>query len=200
MSVHEYSAFDLTICKNSHPDIRRLRKEHGAPEIHGNKLWKASFLLMDYLQEFPLEPGMRVLELGCGYGLAGIMCAKQFGADVVALDADQSVLPYTELHAELNGVDISTYHGRYESVRAADFESFDLIIGADICFWDEMSALLYNLIKRSQRNGPTAVLLADPGRSPFREMADKASEKLGAEYFDWHVNHPWNVSGVLLSL
>ncbi|WP_096086527.1 class I SAM-dependent methyltransferase [Agaribacterium haliotis] len=200
MPDHEYSAFGVRICKNSHKEIRRIRRDSGAPAIHGNKLWRASFLLMDYLEESGLEPGMRVLELGCGYGLAGVYCAKKYGAEVVALDADAAVLPYAELHAELNGVEISTWNTRYEKLRAVDFEDFDLVLGADICFWDQMSQLLYNLIRRAQRNGPTSVLMADPGRPPFREMAERAEAKLGAEYFDWYVNHPWNASGVMLAL
>ena len=200
MTDHQYRAFGVDIFKNSHPQMRRLRRELGTPAIHGNKLWHSSLMLMDYLGECGLAPGSRVLELGCGYGIAGIYCAKQFGAEVTLLDADAAVLPYAQFHAEQNEVEVRLCHSRYEQVRVADFAEFDLVIGGDICFWDEMSSTLFNMLRRCQRAQSCSVLLADPGRPPFRDMAERAEQKLGAELFAWHVNHPWNLSGLLLTL
>ncbi len=200
MATHERSIFGLTVCKNSHPDIRKIRRETGDPSIHGNKFWKSSILLMDYLQEYPLRKRARVLEVGCGWGLAGIFCAKHFNARLTSLDADSSVFPYLEYHAELNGIGVNTWRCRYEKIRMADLEQFDVIIGADICFWDQMSDMLYNLISRARRAGVSRVVMTDPGRPPFRTMAERLMHKQGAEYFDWHSAHPHNASGILVNL
>ncbi len=200
VSDHLMSAFGLTILKNAHPEMRRIRRQFGSPAIHGNKFWKSSYLLMDYLSEFPLKKKLNVLELGCGYGLAGIFCAKKFSASVTSLDADDAVFPYVDLHAELNGVQVEKWKSRYEKVRVSDLERFDLVIGADICFWDSMSEALFNLIRRAKRAGDTRVIFADPGRSPFRSMAEKTCEKTDAEYTDWFVHHPHNASGLILDV
>lgn len=200
LSSNETEAFGIKILKNAHPDMRRIRREQGAPNIHGNKFWKSTFLLMDYLQEYPIKKGAKVLEVGCGYGIGGLFCAKHFSASLTSLDADPAVFPFLEHHARINDVKIKTWKSRYEKVRVADLEQFDLVIGADICFWDAMSEALYNLARRATRTGKTRVVLTDPGRPPFRWMAEKALDKLGADYLDWHVNHPHNASGLVLDI
>ena len=114
------TAFGLTILKNAHPDIRRIRRISGRPNIHGNKFWKSTFLLLDYLNEFSPQNKCRVLDVGCGWGLAGIYCARTFKANVTSLDADDLVFPYLEHHAAINGVEVETWNNRYESVKKAD--------------------------------------------------------------------------------
>ena len=189
--------FGLTVLKNSHPDIRKIRTETGYPTIHGNKFWKSTILLMDYLNEFPPEKGVRILEVGCGWGLGGIYCASKFSANIVSLDADDTVFPYLEHHAAINGVDVKTWKCRYEGVRKRDLEGFDLLIAADVCFWDSMSKPLFNLVRRATQSD-VRVVMADPGRPPFREMAERCVDKLHAHLEDWFVPHPNNASGIIL--
>ncbi len=193
----ERRAFGLSILKNSHPDIRKLRKETGEPTIHGNKFWKSTYLLMDYLNEYPPKKGARILEIGCGWGLGGIYCAKTFKAKVTSLDADSTVFPYLEKHAEINGVKVKTWKCRYENVRKQDLRNFDLVIGADICFWDEMVKPLYNLTKRAHSCG-VRLVMTDPGRPTFRDLGDKAETKLGAFYDNWMTPAPYNATGIVL--
>ena len=198
-NTHERTAFGLRICKNSHPDIRKIKRDTGEAEIHGNKFWRSSLLLMDYFQEFPLKRASRVLEIGCGWGLAGLFLAKYQQARVTSLDADASVFPYLDYHANLNGVQSTTWCQRFEKISVANLEDFDLVIGADICFWDTLSPILFNLNRRAQRAG-CRVVLSDPGRPPFREMAQRSVEKLNADYQNWHVGHPHNASGLIIDL
>lgn len=200
MTVHEKTAFGVKICTSSHPAIRRLKRSSEKASIHGNKFWKSSYLLMDYLTEYPIDAGANVLELGCGYGIGGIFCAKTYGANVTSLDADPAVFPFLELHAELNEVELDVLACRFEDMTENDLAEYDVIIGADICFWDSMTEALFKLVRRAKRSGDPRVIIADPGRDPFRVMADKACEKLDAEYDNWHVNHPHNASGLILEV
>ncbi len=196
-SKTQREAFGLTIFKNSHPEIRRLRKETGMPSIHGNKFWKSTYLLMDYLKEYPPKKRARILEIGCGWGLGGIYCAKEFKAKVTSLDADSAVFPYLEAHAKENGVKVTTWQSRYEKVRKEDLKNFDLVIGADICFWDQMVKPLYNLTKRAHDCG-VRVVMTDPGRPTFHELGEKAEKKLDAFYDNWVTPAPYNATGVIL--
>lgn len=193
-------AFGLTVLTNSHPDIKRLRRATGNPTIHGNKFWKSTYILMDYLNAFPLKKNLRVLEVGCGWGLGAIYCAKRFNSVVTGLDADPVVFPYCEHHAALNGVEVEVWRSRYENVRKQDLAAFDVVIGTDICFWDSMVDPLYNLIRRAYQVGSVRVIMADPGRPTFRDVANKAVEKLGAEYVNRVVPQPHSASGVLLDM
>ena len=190
--------FGLTVRKNAHPDMRKLRRDAGEPSLHGNKFWKTSCLMMDYLKRHPFEKGARVLDLGCGWGLGGIFCAKHFDAAVTGLDADPSVFPFVHYHAELNGVEVETWRCRYEKVTRKDLTRFDALIGTDICFWDQLENPLYNLIRRALSAGVGRVVLADPGRSPFRRLAERAEGKLGAQYTEWEVSQPMKASGCIV--
>ena len=38
------------------------------------------------------------------------------------------------------------------------------LMGTDICFWDEMTTPLFELIQRARAAGVEQVLIADPGR------------------------------------
>lgn len=197
---HKRQAFGLTILKNSHSSIRKLRAETGYPSIHGNKFWKSTFLLMDYLREHPPKRRSRILEIGCGWGLGGIFAAKTFHAKVTALDADDTVFPYLQHHADLNGVKVETWKCRYEKVSKQHLASFDYVIAADICFWDSMVNPLYNLVRRAHQVGDLRVIMTDPGRPTFRAMAERCVDKLGAQFGDWAVPHPYNASGLVLDM
>ncbi|MCK7596987.1 methyltransferase domain-containing protein [Microbulbifer sp. CAU 1566] len=190
--------FGLTVRKNAHPDMRKLRREAGDASLHGNKFWKSSCLTMDYLQKHPLKKGARVLDLGCGWGLGGIFCAKEFDARVTSLDADPSVFPFAEYHAALNDVAITTWRCRYEKVTETALREFDAIIGTDICFWDKLEGPLYNLTRRALKAGVGRVLLVDPGRPPFRRLAERAAEKLDAEYGEWQTQRPMKATGCIM--
>lgn len=193
-------AFGLTLLTNSHRDIRQLKKQHPQTELHGNKFWKSSYVLMDYLNEYPPEDGCRILELGCGWGMGGIFCAKQFHASVVALDADDNVFPFLEHHAQLNGVAIDTIQMKFEEISTDDLSQFDMLIGADICFWDELTPIVGDLLQRALDAGVPRIVLTDPGRPPFRAMAESLVDDVEAVYTDWDVPEPHNAWGLVLDI
>src|SRR5215813_6750779 len=105
----ERHAFDLTILSSSHPEVRRLQHAVVQPSLHGHKVWPTSFVLLDYLYQRGVSPQARVLDLGCGWELVGIACAKTFQAQMTKLDADAAVFPYLRLHAQRNGVHVVTH-------------------------------------------------------------------------------------------
>ena len=116
---------------------------------------------MNYLKKHPLPKRSRVLEIGCGWGLLGLFCAKQFGCKVHGIDADKNVLPYLQLHAKVNGVKMTAEGKTFQQLTVDYLRDFDVILGADICFWDEMSDHLFNLIKRAQRANVKQILISD---------------------------------------
>ena len=192
--------FGITVLKNNHPDIRRIKSDVGIATIHGNKFWNSTSLMIDYLNAAPPKKRWRILEIGCGWGISGIYCAKHYQAKVTALDADDSVFAYLQHHAQLNGVTIQTRKSRYEKVTVGRLSQFDMVIGSDICFWDEMTKPLFNLINRAYQAGVKRVVMTDPGRSPFRTMAQRCIDKFDGVYDNWSVPHPYNTSGLVLDI
>ena len=201
----EFSAYNsreimgLTVLKNNHKYIRRLRAELGYPSHHGNKVWNASLMLMEYFKHEPPKKGSRILEVGCGWGITGVYCAKNFGCHVTGLDIDESVFPYMQLHADINRVKVENVRSSYEKVSSKMLAEYDWVIGGDICFWDDLSKPLFNLVRRAQKAN-TRVILSDPGRPPFTQMAQLAQDKLDALYSAWFVPPPYNASGYILDV
>ena len=197
---NQRTAFGLKILNSNHKEIRRLKREGYVADIHGNKFWNSSFLIMDYLKKHPLKKNLKVLEIGCGWGLLGIYCARQFDAQVTGIDADEKVLPYMQLHAEQNGVCIEGKKMTFQQLTTAKLQDFDIIVGADICFWEEMSGMLLNLIKRAKKAGVSQVIIADPCRSPFTDLAQRCQKIYGeqAQIEGKWLKRPVNASGEIL--
>jgi predicted nicotinamide N-methyase len=193
----EAEAYGVTILGSKHPWITE-RLEDGPPEIHGDKFWHTTWLLLDHLERLRLRPKTRVLEIGCGWGIASAYCAKVRGAKVTALDADPNVLPIAKLQAEANGVKIRTVEGRFESVPADLLRETDVVVGADICFWDELVDPLFGLIRRALRAGVQRVVLADPGRPCFEDLAALCEEQLRAILIDTETKKPTKADGYVL--
>ena len=78
--------------------------------------------------------------------------------------------------------------------------AFDIVIASDICFWDEMAQPLVELIDRCYQAGVQRVIMTDPGREPFRDVAEYCAEKYAALYDHWSVPHPYNQSGLVLDI
>ena len=190
-------AYGVTILKAGHPRVRALKKDH-EPEIHGDRFWNSSYLIMDFLERQGLPAGSRVMEVGCGWGLLGIYCAKKHGAEVVGVDADAKVFPYLHLHAEVNGVALQTRRSRFEKLTKPQLDGTRVILGADICFWDEMIDPLYRMIRKATRAGVEQIVIADPGRPPFDELCERAEKDLGGELKEWEVRRPVKTHGWLL--
>lgn len=196
---HIYQAYGVYLLRSRHRFVRRLQ---GAfkPCVHGNKTWESSFLLMDYLRERPPRKGARVMEIGCGWGAAGVFCAKAFGAKVTAVDADGNVFPFLELIATLNGVKVMPLKRRFEQLSTARLGEEALLVGSDICFWDRMVGPLTNLVSRAMRAGVQRVVLADPGRTTFYELAERCARRWQVELTEWYATDPRRAIGEVLEV
>lgn len=182
----------------SHPAIRRVKRQSEAPQIHGNKLWKSSCLTIDYLKKNPEPKPKKVLDAGCGWGIGGIWCAKHFGAEVTSVDADPHVFPFLAATAELNQVSTEPKVARFEQLTTAYLGTFDTLIAADVCFWDELVGPVSNLVSRALKAGVDRIIVADPERPTFHEMAQRCIDRHGGELVQWQTSGSLSASGALL--
>ena len=198
-AVKKRQAYGIEVLLSGHRRIRRLKQDY-FPSSHGNKFWTSSWILMDYFKRKGMPSGTRVMEVGCGWGLAGIYCAKNHGAHVTGVDMDPDVFPFLNLHAEINGVRIRTLQRKFGGISADELKKVDIILGADICFWDKLVFPLKRLILKGIRQGVKMVLIADPGRGPFEDLANYFEEKKNGEVLDWEVRRPRNIHGKILKI
>ena len=182
----------------SHPAIRRVKRQGVYPSIHGNKLWKSSCLLMDYMNRNKPEHHTAVIDVGCGWGVSGIWCAKTLGSTVTAVDADPNVFPFLQATAALNAVEITPLVSRFEKLTTNQLAQFDMLIAADICFWDELVNPVYNMVNRAVKAGVRHILIADPERPTFYEMAERCVDRHCADIVDWQTRSPIRASGAIM--
>lgn len=182
----------------SHAAIRKVKRDGAKPHIHGNKLWKSSLLLIDYLHKHPPEYTANVLDVGCGWGLSGIWCAKKLGSNVTSVDADADVFPYLQAVAAINGVQTTPQKSLFQQLTTKQLASYDMLIAADICFWDELVDPVFNMINRAIRAGVKHVVIADPERATFLKMAERSMKKHCSELHEWKIHRPVKARGALL--
>lgn len=72
--------------------------------------------------------GQKILDLGCGYGVVGILAAKFTDpANVYMVDVDEEAVGYSAKNAGLNGV-VGVHVLRSDGLEALDEAGFDLIL------------------------------------------------------------------------
>lgn len=197
---HLFYAYGTLLMASRHRFARKLQKNF-EPSVHGHKTWDSSYLLMDYLEHHKLlKRGQHMLELGCGWGAASIHCARRFKARVTALDRDPDVFPYLEVQAALNEVQVANSEASFEDVDARMLNGQQLVLGADICFWDSLVKPLQKLIETAAEEGVAHILIADPGRPPFHKLSKRLLKTFAGEHLDWYALEPRRYEGELLHL
>jgi predicted nicotinamide N-methyase len=125
------------------------------------QVWPAGLVLADALSKRDLD-GQRILEVGCGLGLASLMLQRR-GSDITASDHHPLAEAFMQRNAALNGLAMPKYVDLPWEEPQPDLGDFDLIVGADVLYERGHAALLLGLIARHGAESG-AVLIADPGR------------------------------------
>lgn len=134
----------------------------------GLLLWESAVALAQWIVSHAgLMERSRVLELGAGAGLPGLVACK-VGARVVQTDHLAEALLLAQANAERNHMGgISRFLADWREWRCE--ERFEWVIGADILYDRHFHADLEAIFQRNLApNG--VVVLADPGRDAALEM------------------------------
>ena len=195
---HIIEHLGISALRSTHPEVRKLKRQQSGHSAHGNKVWRSSFVLMDYLTTYPPKPESQILDVGCGWGLTSIFLAKEYAANVTGLDIDSGVEPFLQLQAQVNQCEINFQCGGFESLTETELSAFHLIVAADICFWDEMVDPLLDLFRDALAAGVKRIVIADPGRPPFWSLCEHAVETLDAEIVTRRIYEPWRTEKFIL--
>lgn len=130
-------------------------------------LWPAAEGMSEYFWENIDLRGQRMLELGAGLGLVGIVAAAK-GADIVQTDFIPEAIELAKENAKINGINNIDY-------ALADWrkfhltEKFDWVVGSDILYEPNLHPHLKSIfINNLKPNG--CIVLADPGRDDARKF------------------------------
>lgn len=106
--------------------------------------------------------GKRVLELGCGIGLASLVLQRR-GAEVMATDVHPLAETFLAYNAALNGMD-AVHYRRLDWLRARpDLGRFDLIIAGDVLYERGQAEVVAEVIADYAADD-AEVIVTDAGR------------------------------------
>lgn len=191
-----FPVYGIWLYQEKSPAIKRIKKA-STSSAHGDRHWSSSYILMDYFTHNPLKKKSRVLDVGCGWGPTSIYLANN-GHKVTGLDIDDYVFSFLNLQADLNSVEVKTRQGSMASMKKEDLAKFDVIVGGDICFWDELADEWLAMLKRAASAGVKKLVLADPGRGPFLDLVDKCYKRWECNMHTWYCLEPKKFTGSLL--
>ncbi|MBA3460845.1 MAG: methyltransferase domain-containing protein [Deltaproteobacteria bacterium] len=143
-------------------EAQYLRSAHGTKRPYGAVLWPSAIALAHEIASREIA-GKRILELGAGTGFPGIVAAS-LGAHVVQTDRQRVAMHVCRQNAERNRVTID--HRLADWTQWEDTDRYDVIMGSDILYAEELHGRLRNIFDTNLGAAGT-VLIADP----FREAS-----------------------------
>ncbi|WP_370451242.1 methyltransferase [Lysobacter sp. N42] len=127
------------------------------------QLWASGEQLAHAMHDHDVA-GKRILELGCGIGLASLVLQRR-GADVVASDVHPLAEPFLAYNAALNGLPALHYRRVDWTRHLPTLGRFDLVIASDVMYEPGQAELLADAIAGYADDEAEAVVV-DPGRGP----------------------------------
>ena len=76
----DFVDYDIRVLRSRHKAIRELKRLH-KPSLHGFRVWSSNWILIDYFKHYGFARYLKIIDIGCGWGLAGIYCAKNHKQD-----------------------------------------------------------------------------------------------------------------------
>jgi predicted nicotinamide N-methyase len=125
------------------------------------ELWPAAVAMAHYTTQRLSLAGRRVLELGCGLGLVGVVAALQ-GAQVLCTDYEAEALAFARHNARRN----ACRHMRFRLMdwrRPTLRRRYDCILASDVIYEARNFGPLVCLLQRYLARGGSAVF-SEPGR------------------------------------
>ena len=124
-------------------------------------LWPSAFVLARHL--VGLEgAGKRLLELGCGAGLASVAAALA-GFSVTATDYYEDALAFARVNVGRNELPDPVVRMIDWRALPDDLGTYDVVIASDVLYEPRYPALIAAVLDRTLADGGTG-LIADPGR------------------------------------
>ena len=139
-------------------------------------VWPGSRALARYILDSPeTVRGLRILDLGCGSGLAAIAAARAGAQQVLGIDIDAMGPLLADHLARLNGLDSRACifrDGDGLVLTDDELDGFDLVLAGDVFYEEDFAKRALVFLRRALDRG-VRNLLADPGRTHRPQPGDE---------------------------
>lgn len=175
MDIHICMLRDLLQFHDDKDIAKKLGISCSAWPISG-VIWPAGEVLAHMMLDYQIE-GKRILEVGCGIGLASLVLNKR-SADITATDHHPETERLLVYNTDLNGgKTIPFVRTGWQNLTDGGLGQFDLIIGSDLLYENEHVGLLAAFINEHGCRH-CEVIIVDPGRG-FHAKFSKQMVSLG---------------------
>ena len=158
---------DLQQFSDPDGDAERLGISSAQWSLFG-QVWDSGRILAEAMGTYDVA-GKRVLELGCGIGLASLVLQRR-GAEVVATDIHPLAASFLAYNAALNALPAVHYRHMEWSSPLPMLGQFDLIIASDVLYEASQVETVAAVVERHARQA-CEVVLVDPGRGHSARLA-----------------------------
>lgn len=141
------------------------------------QVWASGRLLAHAMHRFDID-GKRILELGCGIGLASLVLQRR-GADIVASDAHPLAEVFLAYNAALNELPALHFRQLRWNTALPALGRFDAIVASDVLYERGNAESLSAVIESHALPG-AEVVITDPGRG----NSARFSRMLAGQGFD----------------
>lgn len=152
-------------------DADGIASDFGIPSAHWSLfgvIWASGELLARLMFDYEIE-GQRILEVGCGIGLASLVLNHGL-ADITATDYHPEVESFLLENTKLNGLRTIPFVRTGWSDAISDLGQFDIVIGSDLLYERGQAAELASFIDQHAKRYCTVIII-DPGRSHYARFS-----------------------------
>jgi len=151
-----------------------------------SKIWEASIVLANHVENMPVDPRKHLLEIGCGIGLVGVVAAG-CGHRVTMTEYNRDALNFARANARVNHTSGSSELGIIELdwTKPVLEGRFDMILGSEVIYKEEYFEPLLGLFRRYLKPDGEIILAEGLRKTSiefFKRMSDicdvKAQKKI----------------------
>jgi len=155
------------------------------------QIWPSGIILANLMSSYKIS-GKRILEVGCGIGLASLVLNNRM-ANITSTDYHPSVEGFLKFNTELNEDREIPYIRTDWSDKDDELGKFDLIIGSDLLYEPNHFKILSNFIDFHSKK-TCEVIIIDPNRG-YKNKFTKEMLSLGFKSDQIIAENAENISG-----
>ncbi len=137
------------------------------------KIWEASLVLAEFVAKMPPDPTKRLLEVGAGLAVPG-MVASSFGHDVTVTDYEDEILDFARASAIINNCpDLKC--SPLDWFEPSDLGKFDIILASEVLFHKRFFQPLLDVLNEYLAPGGVIYMSHEADREtllPFFRMCE----------------------------